>query len=97
MAGFHEVIYTDKTKEIVKKIIEEQGDETNIWRVSSTLFSHMRYDVLLKPLEELREKWNEGAEEKYKDVRAYDQVMDELKAIALHSESEKKQKPSEEE
>lgn len=71
MAGFHEVIYTEKTKNVVEKRIAENPDEP-IWRVSSTLFSHMRYNVSLKPLDEMKEKWNEGAEEKYEDVQAYD-------------------------
>ena len=53
MAGFHEVIYTEKTKEKVQERVETEGDDKPIWRVSSTLFSHMRYDVSLKPLEEL--------------------------------------------
>lgn len=43
----------------------------------------MRYDVSLKPLEELKERWVEGAESKYEDIKAYDSVMEELKAINL--------------
>lgn len=87
MAGFHEVIYTDKTKEIVQKRLEDNPNNP-IWRVSSTLFSHIRSDVSLKPLDELKERWVEGAEEKYEDVKAYDQVMNELKAISLHQQAE---------
>ena len=89
MAGYHEVIYTEATKERVDKRVEEKPDEP-VWRVSSTLFSHMRYDVNLAPLEELKDRWSEGAGEKYPAIQAYDQVMDELKAIALHEESEEK-------
>ena len=40
MAGFHEVIYTESTKERVEKRLEDKPDEP-IWRVSSTLFSHI--------------------------------------------------------
>jgi len=61
MAGFHEVIYTEKTKEAVDKWIAEKGPG-DIWRVSSTLFSHLRHDVSLKPLTEMQSLWNENAE-----------------------------------
>ncbi len=45
--GFHEVIYTED----VRKRYEEAKKNGKItWRVSSTLFSHMRHDVSLKPL-----------------------------------------------
>jgi hypothetical protein len=71
MAGFHEVIYTDKTKEVVESRLAENPDKP-IWRVSSTLFSHMRYNVNLAPLPEMKEKWVEGAEDKYESIEAYD-------------------------
>jgi hypothetical protein len=48
----------------------------------------LRYDVSLKPLEELKERWNEGALEKYNDIQAYDSVMEELKAINLFGDGE---------
>jgi len=67
MAGFHEVIYTPKTKEVVQKRLEKNPNQ-DIWRVSSTLFSHLRYDVNLKPLEELKERWVEGADAKYPEI-----------------------------
>ncbi len=87
MAGFHEVIYTDRTKSVVEKRLEKNPN-ADVWRVSSTLFSHLRYDVSLKPLEELRERWNENAEQKYEDIKAYDSVMNELKAINLYGTEE---------
>lgn len=31
MAGYHEVIYTDKTKEVVQKRIEDKGADHDIW------------------------------------------------------------------
>lgn len=68
MAGFHEVIYTERTKEIVQKKLEEKGQDLDIWRVSSTLFAHLRYDVSLKPIEELKDRWNENADNKYPDI-----------------------------
>jgi hypothetical protein len=42
--GYHEVIYTEKTKEVYKKR-KENGCIP--WRVSSTCFAHMRGDVNL--------------------------------------------------
>lgn len=56
-AGYHEVMYTDKTKEVVdQKLLENENGANNImWRISSTLFSHLRYDVDLTPLAEIEE------------------------------------------
>ena len=45
--GFHEVIYTEKVEEQKKKALE--GNRIP-WRVSSTLFSHLRWDVMMKPM-----------------------------------------------
>ncbi|CAI2373022.1 unnamed protein product [Moneuplotes crassus] len=85
-AGFHEVVYTDATKERVQKKIEEHPD-TPVWRVSSTLFSHIRHDVSLAPLECLSEKWDEGALEKYYDITSEEKTIEELKAISLHTDT----------
>lgn len=52
LAGYHEVIYTDETKRAMERAKEEAGRV--LWRVSSTLFSHMRYDTDISPLPELR-------------------------------------------
>jgi isopenicillin N synthase-like dioxygenase len=85
-AGFHEVIYTDATKEIVNKRMEENKD-AHVWRVSSTLFSHIKFDQSLAPLESLKEKWDEGATEKYNDITSEEKTLEELKAISLHAEA----------
>ena len=55
MAGYHEVVYNEKCKEVVnKKLLENENGANNIlWRISSTLFSHLRYDVDLEPLPEM--------------------------------------------
>ena len=45
--GYHEVIYTDKVKQLKEKAIKENRIP---WRVSSTLFSHLRLDVEMKPI-----------------------------------------------
>jgi len=46
-AGFHEVIYTEKTKLAMEKA---KAEGKILWRISSTLFSHIRKDVTLEPI-----------------------------------------------
>lgn len=86
-AGFHEVMYTQATKEAVenkKKEMEETGEKKILWRVSSTLFSHMRYDVDLSPLPEMNHLYDEEeAKEKYPGMTAHEKLVEELKAINL--------------
>jgi len=76
-AGYHEVIYTDKTYESYIRA-KQLGKPT--WRVSSTLFSHIRYDVDLQPLGKFATR---EACDKYPTIKAHDQVMEELRAISL--------------
>ena len=61
LSGFHEVIYTEGTKAAMEKAKEEiaEGKDRSFWRVSSTLFSHLRYDVDISPLSELSHLYNE--------------------------------------
>lgn len=47
-AGFHEVLVTKDTLEAVERAKREKR---SLWRVSSTMFSSIRYDETLKPLE----------------------------------------------
>lgn len=86
-AGFHEVIYTDKTKEVVDiKLAEnEKGANHILWRISSTLFSHLRYDVDLSPLKSIEHLWDKDAinSGKYPTQTAHDRLMIELEAINL--------------
>jgi len=55
LAGFHEVVYTDATKRVRDQnlVDREQGIRKSTWRISSTLFSHLRYDVDISPIAEL--------------------------------------------
>jgi len=57
LGGFHEVTYTEGTKNAYLKRQqewEEQGmGQRRQWRVSSTAFNHFRGDVLVDPLPEL--------------------------------------------
>lgn len=63
MAGYHEVVYTEKTREVVEKKLEDNKNGANniMWRISSTLFGHLRYDVDLTPLEQMKELHNHQA------------------------------------
>jgi len=76
-AGFHEVIYTDATKAAFEKA-KKEGKST--WRVSSTLFGHMRSDVILEPLGHFA---TASSKNKYKSISAAEQVEEEIKAINL--------------
>lgn len=84
-AGYHEVFYTQKTKETLEKVEQEiaEGKDRVTWRVSSTLFSHLRYDVDLSPLPELKDKIPAEAYTKYGKMTAHDKLCEELKAINL--------------
>ena len=75
--GFHEVIYTDEVEAAKNRAIS-QGRIP--WRVSSTLFSHIRSDVILEPLGRFA---TEEAKTKYKPISAIDHVLNELKDIKL--------------
>ena len=55
-----------------------------MWRVSSTLFTHFRYNVDLTPLKELKDLYNEEeAKLKYKPMTAHEKLVEELVAINL--------------
>mmetsp|Transcript_9172 Transcript_9172/g.6922 ORF Transcript_9172/g.6922 Transcript_9172/m.6922 type:complete len:169 (+) Transcript_9172:71-577(+) len=82
-AGFHEVMYTEDTKAAV----EEAKKQKNriLWRVSSTLFSHIRPDLDLSPLPEMANKFYDPAValKKYRKMTALEKCMEELEAVNL--------------
>jgi len=51
-----------------------------LWRISSTLFGHIRSDVVLQPLEKFR---TEETVAKYPEINTGDFVAEEIKAISL--------------
>jgi isopenicillin N synthase-like dioxygenase len=59
LPGFHEVVYTQQTKEMVTKAISEGKIP---WRVSSTMFTHFRYNVDCSPMPELSHLWGPDKE-----------------------------------
>lgn len=77
-AGFHEVVVSDKTLASIEKA--KAAGKTNLWRVSSTLFSQMRYDSILEPLEQFSTAENL---KKYPPTLTYQQVEEELRHIGL--------------
>jgi len=82
-AGFHEVIYSEKTKAAMEKA---KAEGKILWRISSTLFSHIRGDVTLEPQGSLA---TEEAKKNYPAIVTKDQVMNELRAIGLAAEEKK--------
>jgi len=48
LAGFHEVVYTEDTRNVLSTRMEEQSD-CIAWRVSSTVFCHLDKKIQLKP------------------------------------------------
>lgn len=82
LGGFHEVIYTEGTKDALEKAKEDPT--RTLWRVSSTLFSHLRYNVDISPLPEMKAFYDEEeARKKYRHMTAHEKLMEELRAINL--------------
>ncbi|GJQ15472.1 hypothetical protein GpartN1_g7263.t1 [Galdieria partita] len=72
--GYHEVIVSKETCRVVE---EKKSRHESLWRVSSTMFTHVEPDKMLYPLLETSETSS------YPPVFAGVQVEDELKAIKL--------------
>jgi len=78
-AGFHEVIVSQKTQEV---IAEKKAVQESLWRVSSTLFSHINSDDMLEPLGRFAIP---SAKAKYPSMLTGHQVRQELALIELGS------------
>eukprot|EP01112_Ceratiomyxa_fruticulosa_P016129 TRINITY_DN483_c0_g3_i1.p1 TRINITY_DN483_c0_g3~~TRINITY_DN483_c0_g3_i1.p1 ORF type:complete len:401 (-),score=79.49 TRINITY_DN483_c0_g3_i1:103-1146(-) len=76
-AGFHEVIVSPETTQAIQKAKDEGRP---LWRISSTLFSHVNSD---KELNVLPPFVSEEALKKYPKILAGKQAEDELTAINL--------------
>jgi isopenicillin N synthase-like dioxygenase len=78
LAGFHEVVVSPAT---VDAISRRKANGQSLWRVSSTLFSHIGSDEVLQPLS----PFDQSAEavKKYPPVDCGEQVRQELIAINL--------------
>ena len=73
-AGLHEVIITERAKEIYKER-EELGIPHANWRVSSTVFGHVEHDCLVQPLGHFA---TEEALQKYPPITGLDLMKQEL-------------------
>jgi len=76
-AGFHEVVVTPETLQVVNKA---KSEGRSLWRVSSTLFSHIASDTYLEPLPPFQHSENAS---QYPKKLAGDQVAQELEFIKL--------------
>jgi len=79
-AGFHEVVYTEQTKAAKEKAIEE---DRSTWRVSSTMFTHFRYNVNCSPLPQLSHLYNQEEAKQYEGMTSFDILMTELDATNM--------------
>lgn len=75
--GMHEVVVSEETSVAAKKA---KQNATSLWRVSSTLFGHVRSDAFLQPLGKFAHMQNA---KDYPRIRAGEQVASELRAINL--------------
>ncbi|CDW86191.1 UNKNOWN [Stylonychia lemnae] len=85
LAGYHEVIYSEETKAAALKTQQEidSGKDKILWRVSSTLFSHMRFDTDISPMAELSHLYDIEQAKKYRKITAYEKLMEELSATSM--------------
>lgn len=84
MAGYHEVVVVPQTLAAMER---NAALNRPLWRISSTLFSHIASDNMLKPLGHFATKSSEVIK-KYPETYAGDQVRKELEMIKLMEEEE---------
>ena len=77
LAGFHEVVVNKSTSKV---IADKKAKGESLWRVSSTCFGHIASDQVLQPLAPFD---SPEALQKFPAIKAGNQVIAELKAIAL--------------
>ncbi len=73
-AGFHEVVVTENTVAAAEK---KRQLGKSLWRVSSTLFSNVRDDVVLRPLDIFKGLKDYNS---YPPVLSSDQIEEEVRA-----------------
>ena len=86
LSGFHEVVYTEATKEAFRRRAEQfeaQGIDRRQWRVSSTMFAHFRNDVDIGPMPELSHLYTEEQAAQYPRMTAFEILMQELSATGM--------------
>jgi len=83
-AGMHEVVCYEKT---VKAIQRQKDRNRPLWRVSTTLFSHIRSTVTLDIIDQLK---TEEKLLKYPPMTAGDHVLEQLRLIGLSADKKGK-------
>lgn len=79
VAGWHEVLVNERTQAAIQRA-KDAGK--SLWRISSTLFSHIESDAVMRPLVGTEEE-KAAALLKYPEILAGEHVENELKAINL--------------
>lgn len=78
-AGMHEVVVTDRARALAEERMALGIPHSN-WRVSSTVFAHVRHDCLIEPLEHFA---TPEAVKKYPPISALDLLKQELSHLEL--------------
>lgn len=95
-AGFHEVCVNEATVNTIDNVkkLNELNKKNNqriqpLWRISSTLFSHINSKVILQPInnEDCNDTNISFSNNEYPPIQTQDQVVAELKAIGLHKDA----------
>ena len=81
LAGFHEVIVSEQT---IKNIEQAKQTGQSLWRVSSTMFTHIASDQILQPLKSFENPQTMG---KYPPMKAGTQILAELAAVNIINQS----------
>ncbi len=76
-AGFHEVVVSKETLEAIER---RSAKNESLWRVSSTLFSHIASDWIMEPLDAFK---TQETSKMYPAILAGDHVQAELNLIQL--------------
>jgi hypothetical protein len=63
--------------------MEDTGKHRSHWRISSTLFSHLRYNVDIRPLPEMTVFFENESTKKYPSMTAHEKLCEELAAVNL--------------
>jgi isopenicillin N synthase-like dioxygenase len=90
LSGYHEVMYNEETKRALENVKEQMavsGNERILWRVSSTLFSHIRGEVDISPMKELAHLMDPVQAATYKRMTAFEKLMEELRATSMTADS----------
>ncbi|CAF1328409.1 unnamed protein product [Rotaria sordida] len=77
LAGFHEVVVSEQTIQVID---EASKVGRSLWRVSSTMFTHIASDRILQPLKPFA---TPETMKKYPPIKAGAQVLAELAAVNL--------------